>query len=90
MLPMKNTLKNWTCEPVIERLMSDHKWPRHIAKQWFDDFMCWLYSSHKWRLENSDSLFIMDNLHYLDDVWHAYILHIIITASCTVFADGNP
>lgn len=74
MLPNKSDLKNWTCEPVILRLMSENRWPRRISEQWFKDFMCWFYSSCRWNQENKTP-FMMDGMHYLDDVWHAYILN---------------
>lgn len=74
MLPTKTTLENWDCNCVVERLMYENKWPRKLAKQWFTDFMRWLYSSQRWKQEKSTAFF-MDVCHYLDDVWHAYILH---------------
>ena len=54
--------------------MDEKKWPRDIATQWFTDFMRWLYTCNRWNLENETG-FIMDNMHPLDDIWHAYILN---------------
>jgi hypothetical protein len=73
-LPNKETIKNWNHEPTIYRLMSENRWTYAQSKQWFNDFMCWLYTSMRCEQEY-DKEFVMDSLHYLDDVWHAYILH---------------
>ena len=72
-LPDKITLINWRHEPTILRLMNENRWPRALAEQWFCDFMKWLYTSVRYELKTKEK-FIMDGLHYLDDVWHAYIL----------------
>lgn len=72
-LPEKSVIDSWENAPTIYRLMHENRWSKNIAKQWFTDFMRWLYTSHRSELENG-KYFMMDNLHYLDDVWHAYIL----------------
>jgi hypothetical protein len=72
-LPNKTILTNWRHESTIFRLMNEYRWPRQVAEQWFCDFMKWLYTSVRYELEHDKEL-IMDDLHYLDDVWHAYIL----------------
>lgn len=73
-LPSKEQLLNWQHQPTIYRLMSEKRWSRTLSTQWFNDFMRWLYTAMRSEVQN-DRDFIMDNLHYLDDVWHAYILH---------------
>lgn len=73
-LPEKDLINSWYNEPTIFRLMDEKKWPRDIATQWFTDFMRWLYTCNRWNLENETG-FIMDNMHPLDDIWHAYILN---------------
>lgn len=73
-LPEKTEIDAWECEPVILRLMSENRWNRKQAKQWFQDLMRWLYTASRIRVEEGKP-FSMDGLSYLDDVWHAYILH---------------
>ncbi|QIW10699.1 hypothetical protein [Francisella sp. LA112445] len=73
-LPSKTDILNWNNESVTLRVMKELKMNRAQAKQWFTDFMCWLYSAQRWRLEKQKS-FMMDSMNYLDEVWHAYILH---------------
>lgn len=72
-LPDKTVIDNWEHLPTVYRLMHENRWPRQTAQQWLTDFMRWVYTSHRSEIENN-KFFIMDNLHYLDDVWHAYIL----------------
>lgn len=73
-LPTKQQLESWQHLPTIYRLMVEKRWSLKLSTQWFNDFMRWLYTANRSELEN-DKFFAMDNLHYLDDVWHAYILH---------------
>ena len=73
-LPEKQVLIKWHHEPTVIRLMHDNRWSREMAELWFTDFMKWLYTSVRYREKYHES-FAMDGLHYLDDVWHAYILH---------------
>ena len=73
-LPDKHLIISWQHSPTIYRLMSENRWAQNYAAQWFTDFMRWLYTAIRSELENNKN-FTMDNIHYLDDVWHAYILH---------------
>ncbi len=72
-LPDKSIIDSWEHLPTIYRLMYENRWPKQYAKTWFTDFMRWLYTAQRSEIQN-EKHFIMDNLHYLDDVWHAYIL----------------
>lgn len=72
-LPSKEIINKWYHEPTVLRLMSERKISRKDASQWFTDFMKWLYTCNRWCIEGNGS-FMMDGLHLLDDVWHAYIL----------------
>ena len=72
-LPDKEVVLNWVHEPSIKKLMYKYKWPKKIARQWFQDLMCWLYSAQRWKMVHK-AAFNMDGMHYLDDVWHEYIL----------------
>ncbi len=73
-LPEKYQIDEWQCEPVVLRLMSENRWSRQLANQWFQDFMRWLYTASRVGSKEKKP-FSMDGLSYLDDVWHAYILH---------------
>lgn len=73
-LPEKTIIDQWYCEPVVFRLMHENRWSKKYATQWFQDFMRWLYTATRYKAETKRS-FSMDGLSYLDDVWHAYILH---------------
>lgn len=74
-LPEKERVLAWIHEPTIFRLMHEFRWPKRVATQWFHDCMCWLYSAQRWQSMGKSVEFSMDGMHYLDDVWHAYILH---------------
>ena len=86
-LPNKAEIINWRHLPTIHRLMAENRWSLATSTEWFNDFMCWLYTSMRSKLDH-DKIFIMDNMHYLDDVWHAYILHTrdYLLMSKTLFA----
>ena len=73
-LPDKAVLLNWINKPTIYRLMNENKWTYEFSKQWFTDFMCWMYTSVRSVIATGDFL-DMDGLHHLDTVWHAYILN---------------
>lgn len=97
-LPDKQKIDTWICEPVVLRLMSENRWSRKQATQWFQDFMRWLYTCKRCT-EKQEIEFMMDGLTYLDDVWHAYILHteLYFEMSKTLFGQeyihhrpGNP
>lgn len=75
-LPTKEQIESWEHLPTIYRLMSENRWPLEYGQQWFKDFMRWLYTAMRSDVENQKR-FIMDGIHYLDDVWHAYILHTV-------------
>lgn len=70
----KKNIEEWIHEPTIKRLMSENRWSKKLATQWFHDLMKWLYTANRWNTTHN-STFMMDHMHYLDDVWHAYILH---------------
>lgn len=46
-LPEKYQIDEWQCEPVVLRLMSENRWSRQLANQWFQDFMRWLYTASR-------------------------------------------
>ncbi len=73
-LPEKEVILNWVNKPTILRLMKENTWTYDFSKQWFTDFMCWMYTSVRSELE-TDKFFSMDELNNLDKVWHAYILN---------------
>ncbi len=73
-LPAKSQIENWEHLPTIYRLMSENRWTLDYSRQWFKDFMKWLYTAMRSDVEKQ-TRFMMDGIHYLDDVWHAYILH---------------
>ena len=73
-LPDKKLVLNWINKPTIYRLMFENTWTYDISKQWFTDFMCWMYTSMRSSKERG-KFFDMDALHHLDEVWHAYILN---------------
>lgn len=73
-LPDKAQIINWRHEPTILRLMHENRWTYDTASLWFSDFMKWLYTCRRY-IQEKDKPFEMDGLHFLDEVWHAYILH---------------
>lgn len=73
-LPNKSQIIAWQHEPTVLRLMKENRWTKDTAQQWFNDFMKWMYTCQRYSKETGKP-FEMDDLHFLDEVWHAYILH---------------